>query len=202
MTLEDTPGSWPVVASTDLHRDAWVVALRRDELHAPGQPDPRFSRIVVEHPGAAMVLAVDGDPDAPEGERVCLLRQYRHPGGGTFVELPAGVCDVDGEDPLETARRELLEEVALEADHWEHLLSTYPTVGITSEIHHFYLARGLRPAERPADFVVEHEEAHMETLWAPLDEVVDAVLDGRVREGPVAIAVLAYQALRIRAMRG
>jgi 8-oxo-dGDP phosphatase len=202
VSLADQPGSWPVVASTDLHRDAWVVALRRDDIHPPDDPDSTFSRIVVEHPGAAMVLAVDGDPDSPEGERVCLLRQYRHPGGGTFVELPAGICDVDGEDPLETARRELLEEVSLEADHWEHLVSTYPSVGITSEVHHFYLARGLREADRPDDFDLEHEEAHMEVFWAPYDELLDAVLDGRVQEGPVAIAVLAHQALRIRAMRG
>jgi ADP-ribose pyrophosphatase len=201
VTLSDTPGPWPVVESTDLHRDAWVVALRRDRIHPPDEPDVTFGRLVVEHPGAAMVLAIDGDPDTAEGERVCLIRQYRHPGGGTFVELPAGICDVDGEDPVETARRELAEEVALQAGSWEHLISTYPTVGITSEVHHVYLARDLRPVERPADFVVEHEEAHIEVVWAPIDDVVDAVLDGRVQEGPLAIAVLAYQALRSRAMR-
>jgi 8-oxo-dGTP pyrophosphatase MutT (NUDIX family) len=145
-----------------------------------------------------MVLAVDGHPESPEGERVCLIRQYRHPGGGTFVELPAGICDVDGEDPVETARRELAEEVALEAGHWEHLISTYPTVGITSEVHHFYVARDLRPVDRPADFVVEHEEAHIEVVWAPVEDVVEAVLDGRLQEGPLAIAVLAYDARRRR----
>lgn len=199
MTLSDTPGPWPVVESTDLHRDAWVVALRRDRIHPPGEPDVSFGRLVVEHPGAAMVLAIDGDPESPEGERVCLIRQYRHPGGGTFVELPAGICDVDGEDPVQTARRELAEEAALEAGHWEHLISTYPTVGITAELHHFYLARDLRPVDRPADFVVEHEEAHIEVVWAPFDDVVEAVLDGRLREGPLAIAVLAYDARRRRA---
>lgn len=195
MSLRDRPGAWPVVESTDLHRDDWVVALRRDRIHAPTDPETTFGRLVVEHPGAAMVLAIDED------DRVCLIRQYRHPGGGTFVELPAGLCDVAGEDPVETAKRELAEEAALEADSWEHLLSTYPSVGLTAEIHHFYLARGLRAVDRPADFVVEHEEAHLEVLWAPLDEVVDGVLDGRIQEGPVAIAVLALQALRIRAMR-
>jgi 8-oxo-dGDP phosphatase len=200
VSLHDSPGSWPVVDSTDLHRDGWVVAMRRDRITVPGgdaaDPDQVFGRVVVEHPGAALVLAIDDD------ERVCLIRQYRHPGTGTFVEIPAGLCDVPGEDPVETARRELAEEVALEADHWRKLLTTYPSVGITAEQHHFYLARGLHPVERPPDFVVAHEEAHLEVFWAPVDEVIDAVLDGRVQEGPLAIAVLAYDALQRRTRSG
>ena len=196
--LADVPGSWPVVASTDLHRDDWVVALRRDQIHPPVQeqwPDSAesFGRLVVEHPGAAMILAIE---ERDGIEHVCLIRQYRHPGGGTFVELPAGICDVSGEDPVETAKRELREEVALEATEWEHLLSTYPSVGITSEVHHLYLARGLRSVE--TDYVAEHEEAHIEIVWAPFAELLAAVLDGRVTEGPVAIAALAYAVIQSR----
>lgn len=198
MSLADTPGSWPVVDSTDLHRDDWVVALRRDRITAPGSdrtdPDQAFARLVLEHPGAALVLAVDDD------ERVCLVRQYRHPGAGTFLELPAGLCDVDGEDPVETAKRELAEEAGLAAERWQHLLTTYPSVGISAERHHLYLARGLRPVERPQDFVPAHEEAHLEVVWAGVDEVLDAVLAGRAEEGPLAVAVLAYDALRRRGL--
>ncbi len=196
--LADEPGAWPVVETIDLHRDDWVVALRRDRIHPPGQvqgPDSAdpFSRLVVEHPGAAMVLALE---ERDGVEQVCLIRQYRHPGGGTFVELPAGICDVPGEDPVETAKRELREEVALEASEWQHLLSTYPSVGITSEVHHLYVARGLRPVE--TDYVAEHEEAHLEIVWAPFDDLLAAVLDGRVAEGPVAIAALAYAVIQSR----
>ena len=190
--LADAPGSWPVVASTDLHRDGWVVALRRDLIHPPGDDGAEpFGRLVVEHPGAAMALAVDLRDGV---EHVCLIRQYRHPGGGTFIEIPAGICDVPGEDPVETARRELREEVSLEASEWEHLITAYPSVGISSEVHHFYVARGLREVE--TDYVAEHEEAHLEVFWAPFDDLLDAVRDGRVQEGPVVIAVLAYAATR------
>ncbi|GAA3837048.1 NUDIX hydrolase [Nocardioides panacisoli] len=196
MSLADTPGSWPVVDSTDLHRDDWVVALRRDRITAPGgdpaDADQVFGRLVLEHPGAALVLAIDDD------ERVCLLRQYRHPGPGTFIELPAGLCDVAGEDPVETAKRELAEEAGLAASEWRHLLTTYPSVGISAERHHFYLARGVTAVDRPDGFVVAHEEAHLEVLWAPFGEVVDAVLGGQAQEGPLAVAVLAYDALRRR----
>ncbi|PWN03993.1 NUDIX hydrolase [Nocardioides silvaticus] len=192
--LADTPGGWPVVDSTDLHRDDWVVALRRDRIRPPGDAGAEpFGRLVVEHPGAAMILAID---ERDGVEQVCLIRQYRHPGGGIFVELPAGICDVPGEDPVETAKRELREEVSLEAAEWQHLLTSYPSVGITSEVHHLYVARGLRAVD--TDYVAEHEEAHLEVVWAPLSDVLDAVLDGRIMEGPVAIAVLAYAAVQSR----
>lgn len=195
--LEDSPGTWPVVSSTDLHRDGWVVALRRDRILPPGDEvaegaEP-FGRLVVEHPGAALALAVDVRDGV---EHVCLIRQYRHPGGGTFVEIPAGICDVPGEDPVETAKRELREEVSLEASEWEHLITTYPSVGISSEVHHFYLARGLR--EVRSDYVAVHEEAHLEVFWAPFDDLLAAVRDGRVKEGPVVIATLAYAVIQSR----
>lgn len=192
MTLADSPGRWPVVGSTDVYRDDWVVALRRDRIHPPGAgADESFERLVIEHPGAAMVLALD---DRDGVEHVCLIRQYRHAAGGTFVEIPAGILDVPGEDPIETARRELREEAGLEAAEWSHLITTYPSVGVLSERHHFYVARGLREVE--SDYVAAHEEAHLEVLWAPYDDLLAAVLDGRVQEAPVAVAALAYAATK------
>jgi ADP-ribose pyrophosphatase len=125
------------------------------------------------------------------------VRQYRHPATGTFLELPAGLRDSDGEDPLETAQRELLEEVELEATEWRELFALWPSAGISAERHVFYLARGLTAGDR-GDFALQHEEAEMEVLWVGVDELVDAVLDGRVTEEPIAVAVLAYDALRRR----
>ena len=181
-------------ASQDLYRDEWIVALRKDTIRAPhetAESGERFDRYVFEHPGAVIVLAVDED------ERVACVRQYRHPTLGTHLELPAGLRDADGEDPLETAKRELREEVELEAAEWRRLFALWPSAGITSERHVFFLARGLAHAGR-GDFALEHEEAAMEMLWVPVDELVEAVLDGRVTEEPIAVAVLAYDALRRR----
>lgn len=190
MSLSDIPGSWPVVTTDDLFRDEWVMALRRDRIHPPEHDENRFDRLVLEHPGAAIVLALDED------ERACLLRQYRHAAGGTFIELPAGLCDVAGEDPVETAKRELAEEAGLAASRWRHLTTTYPSAGITSERQHLYLARDLTHVEM--DFTHRHEEAHMEVFWAPFAELYDAVLAGRVGEAPLAVAVFVYAALRDR----
>lgn len=189
--LADEPLGWPVLGSRDLHRDSWVVALREDTVQRPGHPDETFGRLVVEHPGAVVVLALD------ESERVCCLRQYRHAGQAVFIELPAGLRDQDGEDPQVTAARELQEEAELHAQHWRHLATLYPSAGITDELHHLYLATGLSHSGR-GDFVPHAEEAEMEQVWVPVDDLIEAVLDGRVREAPLAAAVLTYDALRQR----
>ncbi len=189
-TVADRPMSWPVVSSRDLHRDGWVVALREDVITRPGHPE-QFSRISLEHPGAVVVLAVD------EQERVMCLRQYRHTSQHEFVELPAGLRDAGDEPAVETAKRELREEVELEASEWRLLLSTYASAGISDEVHEILLARGLTHAPR-GDFEMRHEEAEMERFWVPMADLLDAVLEGRVRQGPLAQAVLAYAVLRQR----
>lgn len=186
--IADRPESWPVVSSTDVHRDGWVVALRSDAVQRPGHPEETpFRRLVMEHPGAAIALAID-----EEGQVLC-LQQYRHAAQIAFVELPAGICDIAGEDPLEVARRELREEAELEAADWTHLASVWASPGITAERHHLYLARGLKPAGR-GDFELEHEELEMVSFWAPFDDLYAAVLDGRVTDAPIALALLTARA--------
>ena len=186
--LTDREESWPVVSSTDLYRDDWVMALRSDTIRPPDRPDaPSFDRLVLEHPGAVVVLALD------DSDRVLCLRQYRHPARRRFVELPAGLCDTEGEEPLQVARRELAEEAGLEATEWTHLTSTWSSPGISAEVMHFYLARGLSPAD-PGDFEPEHEEADMETFWAAYDDLLAGVLDGRVADAPLVLAVLLVRA--------
>jgi ADP-ribose pyrophosphatase len=182
--------SWPVVASEDLHRDDWVVAFRSDTVHRPGHPEETFRRLVVEDPGAVVVLAVDED------EQVVVVHQYRHPVGMRLVELPAGKLDMDGEDPLVAAQRELREEVGLRAEQWTHLMTTYASPGITAETHAIYLAKELEEVDR--DFDLHHEEADMGVDRVSVDDLLEAVLDGRVADAPLATAVLAYDVLTRR----
>lgn len=175
--------------SRDLYRGAAPFAVRMDRLSRPGAPasEGEFERVLVEHPGAVVVLAADDD------ERVCCLRQYRHPVQRILVELPAGLCDAPGEDPVEAGRRELREEVALAAREWTPLLSAYSSPGVSAEIIHYFLARGLESADR-GDFAMRHEEAEIEPFWVPFEDLRAAVLDGRISDGPVALAVLAAAA--------
>jgi 8-oxo-dGTP pyrophosphatase MutT (NUDIX family) len=180
----DVPESWPVESSKDLYRSSLPFALRADRVRHPDSPEEEpFVRVVLEHPGAVVVLAVDDD------ERVLCLRQYRHPARLRMLELPAGLLDVEGEDPRAAAERELLEEAGLEAGRWTTLTSAYSSPGITTEQIHYFLARGLSEADR-GDFTPAHEEADMDTLWVPYAELLAACLDGRVHDAPVLIAVL------------
>lgn len=181
----DRPESWPVPSSRDLFRDEWVMALRADMVTRPGHEE-EFRRLVLEHPGAAVVLAVDED------QRVLVLQQYRHAVQSRLVELPAGLCDVEGEDALETAKRELHEEAGLRASSWEHLLTTHPSPGVSSERIEVFVARGLTVSP-PDDFEPEHEEAEMTTAWVPLEDLVEAVLASEVSNGPLGLAVLSYE---------
>lgn len=186
--LADVETAWPVTESTDLHRDGWVVALRADRIATPDGAVAR--RLVLEHPGAAVVLAVDDD------DRAMVLWQYRHAAGRRFVEIPAGLLDGDAdEDPLDVAQRELREEAQLQATEWTHLTSSYASPGISAEVQHLFLARGLSPADR-GDFELHHEEADMVTGWVPFEDLLAAVLAGDVTDGPVIQAVLLAHARR------
>ncbi len=187
--LGDRREAWPVEESACVYDgDGWVVRVRRDRVRRPGHPEePAFPRVVVEHPGAAIVLAVD------DRDRVLCVWQYRHAVQQTLVQLPAGLCDVDGEDAAEVAKRELAEEAGLEAQEWTHLASTYSSPGFSAEQSHFFLARDLREVGR-GDFTPEHEEAEMELGWVPFAELHEAVASGKLADAHLATAVLLAQA--------
>jgi 8-oxo-dGTP pyrophosphatase MutT (NUDIX family) len=187
--LEDRPERWSVTESSYLYEGDWVVSLRADQVRRAGaEGEEPFRRLVLEHPGAVIVLALD------DGDRVLCLAQYRHAAGRRFVELPAGLLDGPAEEePLDVARRELREEALLEAEDWTHLATTWSSPGISAEVMHLFLARGLSTVDR-GDFVLEHEEADMETFWVPFAELRDAVLEGRVGDGPLVQAVLLAEA--------
>jgi ADP-ribose pyrophosphatase len=176
--------------SEQIWRGGAPFAVRLDTLSMPGRPEERFGRLVVEHPGAVIVLAVD------ERERVLVLEQYRHAVSARLVELPAGLLDVEDEDPEVAARRELREEALLLADRWTHLMTTYSSPGLSSERIHYFLAEGLSEAPDRDGFEPEHEEADMTISWVPLTDLLDAVRDGRVQDGPLAQALLAHRLLR------
>lgn len=185
--LVDRPERWSVVSSQDLHRDDWVVALRADQVVAPHGGDPH-RRLTLEHPGAVVVLALDAD------DRAFCLWQYRHPVGRRFVELPAGLLDgAADEPPLSVAVRELREEAELQAEEWTHLTSIYPSPGISAEVHHLFLARGLAAAGR-GDFELQHEEADMESGWVPFEELYDAVVAAELTDAPLVACVLLARA--------
>jgi ADP-ribose pyrophosphatase len=148
-------------------------------------------RDVVDHPGAVGILALD------DADRVLLLRQYRHPVGAMLWEPPAGLLDVDGEDPLEAARRELYEEAHLQARDWRVLVDYANSPGGTTEVFRCYLARGLAAADGDRHEGTG-EERDMPYVWVPLDDAVGMVLEGRLHNPTAVTGILAAHAARTR----
>lgn len=180
--------------SSDLLVDAPILALRRDRIStATGEA----TREVVEHFGAAAVAAVRG---GGENREVLLIRQYRRPVGRYLWELPAGILDLVGEDPLTGAQRELAEEVGVAASTW-HLLGDIATSpGTSEEICRIFLAEDIRPLtaqESDALPEAEGEEADMTHRWVPVAEAVDMVRRGEV-ENSIAVAGLLHLAVGTR----
>jgi len=151
-----------------------------------------ITRQYVDHPGAVAIVALDAQ------ERVLLIQQYRHPIRHRDWEIPAGLLDVDGEPPLETARRELAEEADLVAASWEPLVSIFTTPGGNDEVVHLFLARGLSPASEV--HAREDEEADIRLEWVPLDHVTEGIFSGRLRNGIMTVGVLAARE-RLRSAR-
>jgi len=175
---------FPVAETTDIYRGK-VMALRADEVVMPGGGAAR--REIIEHPGAVALAALDPD------DRIMMIYQYRHALGRRLWEMPAGLLDVAGEDPLETARRELREEAGLEAAEWAVLIDIAPSPGFSDESVRVYLARGLTEVDRPE--MGDDEEADLTTRWVSLSVAVRMVLAGTIVNGVTAAAVLAANAV-------
>ncbi|SEL71276.1 ADP-ribose pyrophosphatase [Blastococcus sp. DSM 46786] len=176
-----------VLASEPVY-EGRVISLVKDTVAMPGGGDS--VREVVHHPGAVAVVALT------DAEEVVLLRQYRHPVGGYLWELPAGLRDADGEPPLETAKRELAEEVRLSAARWSLLTTHYSSPGFCDEQVLVYLAEELTGVDRPEGFTVEHEELDMTVERVPLADAVQRVFDGGIRNVAAVVGLLAAAQVR------
>lgn len=187
--LADRLGSRPVVASEVVHHGMiWDVVCETVELGDAGPVTREF----VRHPGAVSVVALD------DRDRVAMVQQYRHPVRALEWEVPAGLLDVDGEDPWVAAARELHEEADLRADEWHVLVDYFSSPGGMDEALRVYLARGLSHVPEDDRHEREGEELGMPVRWVDLDEAQDAVLAGRVHNPSAVIGILAAHAARER----
>lgn len=166
---------------------AWTGRIFNVDRLRVELPDGRVAiRDVVRHPGAVAVVALTGDG------RICLVRQYRTALGRVTVEIPAGKL-APGEDPLECASRELLEETGMSAEKIAFLTTIATSDGFTDELIHVYMATGLTFTRSNPD-----ADEFINVDLVPLEELVDAVLDGRIEDAKTVVGALVCDAVMRR----
>lgn len=185
----DQPARWPV-ARQEVPYESFYLTLRVDTIVDPAGGE--HDRVVAQPRGAVGVLALDDD------DRLLVVEQYRHAVEHRMLELPAGIFDVAGEEPVATAARELAEEADLVAEHWEPLLVTRASPGYSTEVLHLFRATGLSAVPEAERTDREAEEADMRQWWLPFADAVDAVLDGRITNQLAVSGILAEQVRRHR----
>jgi len=161
--------------ASDVVYSGKIATVYRDTVRYDDDGE-EAEREYVGHPGSVAMVAHDG-------ERVYLVNQPREPVNEQQVlELPAGKLDAEGETPLDTAKRELAEEIGKSAAEWELLKGPYyASVGFTNERIWIYLATGLADAEAEPE---ENERIEIEAVpLADLDELIDRVVDAKTLIG-------------------
>jgi 8-oxo-dGTP pyrophosphatase MutT (NUDIX family) len=158
-----------------------VFSVHRDRFRY--KDGDEAEREIARHPGAVGMVAHDG-------ERLYLVRQPRETvGDPALLEIPAGKLDEDGEDPLDTAKRELAEEIGKGAREWKFLTRFYSTPGFADEEVHVYLATDLYDESAEAE-----ENERIEIVTVPLDDLDDAIAESRDAKTLVGLLWLrAYQ---------
>ena len=197
--VSGAPQKRPLVFGGDDPRDAALVERpRAEEVVFEGRifnvnrievelPDGRPAlRDVVRHPGAVAIVALTDDG------RICLVRQWRAALDRVTVEIPAGKLS-PGEDPLSCAERELREETGLVAERMAYLTTMATTAGFTDELIYFYMATGLSFEESAPD-----ADEFINVDLVEIDELVDAVLDGRIEDSKTIVGALACDAIARR----
>ena len=139
----------------------------------------KVTREVIEHPGAAAILAI-------EDGKIVLVRQYRFP-HGYVLEIPAGTLE-KGEKPLKCAHRELREETGYTAKKMTPLIKYYPSIGYNMEIIHCYLASGIKKA---GDLQLDQDEI-MSVVKIDFNKVLKMISSGKITDSKTICAVLTY----------
>jgi ADP-ribose pyrophosphatase len=171
--------------SSETKYEGVISTVRSDRFRYPDGSES--DREIVEHPGAVGIVAVDGDV-------VWLVRQPREAvGAESLLEIPAGKLDVEGESPLDCAKRELVEEIGRKASDWQELKRTFPSPGFSQEEVTIFLAEGISdvPGHEP------DPEERIEIVAWPL-----ADLDGAIAECADAKSLIGLMMLRERLRAG
>ncbi len=169
MTFEEK-----TISSETIYEGA-ILKLRKDKVTVI---NGESYREIVEHRGGSVIVPID------EEGNVIMVRQFRKPVEKVILEVPAGKID-PGEDPLETAKRELEEETGISAKEITHLTDIYPSVGYSQETLYIYMATGLSYGQTHPD-----ENEAIDIVKMPMEEAVKMVFDGKIKDAKSVVGLL------------
>jgi ADP-ribose pyrophosphatase len=158
-----------------------IISLDIDTVRFPNGSVGELE--MIRHPGAAAVVPFLSDPTGDDPQ-ILLLRQYRYAAEGFLYEIPAGRLD-PGEEPIECARRELIEETGCEAKRMQHLYTFHTTPGFTDEKIHAFMAVGLTTGES------RHETDEFITIETmTLSRALGLIETGDIKDAKTALSIL------------
>ena len=163
--------------SGELVFDGALLEVRRDRVRLPDGAEA--TREYIRHPGAVAIVPLFDDG------RVLLERQFRYPHRREFIEVPAGKLE-PGEPPLDTAKRELLEETGHAAGEWTRLGVIHSAIGYSDEAIELFVCRKIEKIGEPK---LDHGE-FVETLIVGFDEALAMIRDGRITDAKSMCALL------------
>jgi len=152
----------------DVAYDGDFLKVQRDTVRLPD--GKQSTREYIRHPGAVVILPLFDDGT------ILLERQFRYPLQQVFIEFPAGKIDPD-EDPLDCAKRELLEETGYTAANWQFVCTIHNAIAYSDEHLDIYVARGLVAGERKLD-----DGEFLETFNASVPEMLTWIKDGKITD--------------------
>lgn len=185
MTSQRPSEPSPKLLRSEPLAEAGYLRITKDTLRFADGAEA--DRAVVWHPGAVALIVIDED------DRWLLVRQYRHPAGGTLLEIPAGTRN-EGEAPEATAAREVREETGYAAGSLVRLGGVWMAPGFCSEYIHCYLATDLTHDPLPQD----EDEYLSDPIRLTLDEVYAAVEAGEIEDAKTLVALTLYERHRLR----
>ena len=157
--------------------DGVILNVKRDQVRLPNGHES--VREVIRHVGAVCVVPVTEDG------KVVVERQYRYPIDQVITEIPAGKLDSREEERLSAAKRELMEETGITADHWTDMGLYYGAPAYSDEKITMYLAQGLHMGEQHLD-----PDEFLNVELVPIEDLIEEILTGKLTDGKTQAAIL------------
>ena len=159
------------------HTGRRIQVFVEEGTSADGRP---IRRDIIIHPGAVAILAIRED------DQICLLQNMRPAVGQRLWEIPAGTLET-GEDPLDCAKRELVEEAGLEASIWRPMGYFIPSPGLLSEVIHLFVATGLKQVESCPE-----PDEDLIPCFLPSCQALEMIRSGDIGDGKTQVALLRW----------